>query len=398
MYYLLIKMGFVYIPKVMIMNRVKFNLLGNPNIFYNKKRITDEFSSKSKALIFYLLLNKNRTYSREYLSFLLWPNSNKKAAFSNLRYNLWKINNYFENNGIGDIIYTKNDKIGLIDTFEYECDINMLANLKKSEILIYKEKIRILYKGDFLEGFYLRECLDYNDWIFFERERIQRVYIEILNDLLISYEENKMYNKIINLLENMIQIDPYNEILYSKIINIFLIKDDKVWALKYYNKCVNTLREDLNISPKESTKKLLSRIKNKVGNESKIEMKNRKMKLDVEYIEGIESDFFYINQILKQIYETLGNDLKLYISINYLREIATLCINYEQLIEFSENKYGNKEIDTIRIYDFIIEFLKLLEKKYYIEIKLTNFIKMDEISKSIIKKVGECKNIKILKK
>ncbi|MDM8534758.1 BTAD domain-containing putative transcriptional regulator [Clostridiaceae bacterium HSG29] len=380
------------------MSRIKFTLLGNPNIFLNEKRITDEFSSKSKALIFYLLLNSNKTYSREYLSFHLWPNSNKKAAFSNLRYNLWKINNYFEKSGIGDIIYTKNDKIGLIDIFDYESDLNNLIDLKKSDELIDKEKVRILYKGDFLEGFYLRESLDYNDWVFFEREKIQRIYIEILNSLLKLYEDNKMYNKTISLLENMIQIDPYNEILYSKIINVFLFKDDKVFALKYYNKCVNILREDLNISPKESTKKLLARIKNKVDNENNIEIENKKIKLNIEYIEGINNDFFYINQILKQIYENLGVKLKLYINPNYLCEIAKLCINYEQLIDINENNNRNKSIDTIRIYDSIIEFFRLLGNNYYIEIQLIGFIKMDELSKSIIKRIDKYKNIRIIVK
>ena len=105
----------VFIQEVIILSKLHFSLLGSPDIYFAEECITEEFSSKSLALIFYLIMNNNKCYTRDFLGNLLWPGSSKKATYSNLRYNLWQINNIFEKYFKSSVINSKNDRIAFYE-------------------------------------------------------------------------------------------------------------------------------------------------------------------------------------------------------------------------------------------------------------------------------------------
>lgn len=385
------------------MTRIKFALLGNPDIYCDDKSIVSNFSSKSLALLFFLTINNDKKYTREYLASILWPDSNKEASFSNLRYNLWKINSCFKNNIGLEIIYTKNDKIGFVNEFEYEVDINQLKKISNSNKLVNLERLSIIYKGEFLEGFYLKKCLEYNDWVFFERERIQRLYFSILKCLLKKYSENKMYRKEIDLLEKMIKINPFNEELYSKLIKIFIKKGEKSKALKYYNRCINVFRENLNISPKESFKSLLDGIKNtrtikkQIKDKNNISFSHKDFKITIVCYENINKDYYYLNQALKEIYYKFGKKILNLVNKRYLIEIANLCIVFEDIVDLESNNTKNKDISTIRILDSIQEFFKEISRNNVLYIEIHNFNFIDKVSKGVFKLIENFENIKIIR-
>ena len=251
----------VFILEVITLSKLRFSLLGSPDIYFGEECITEEFSSKSLALIFYLIMNNNKCFTRDFLGNLLWPGSSRKATYSNLRYNLWKINNNFEKYYNLPIINSKNDRIAFCSSVEYTLDIENLRKLLDQKDIINVKKVNMMYIGEFLEGFYLKKGLDYNDWIFYERESIQRLYYKILENLLKKYNEKDLFYESIDVLKIMLQINPFNENLYREIIELFLKKGYKTDAMNYYNNCVNTLRENFNISPEKATRNLLEKIK-----------------------------------------------------------------------------------------------------------------------------------------
>jgi tetratricopeptide (TPR) repeat protein len=114
-----------------------------------------------------------------------------------------------------------------------------------------------------LEGFYLKDSFSFNDWLFFEREKYQKKHVQVLENLLEIYKKEKNYDKSISILQEMLNLNSLDEGLYVDLVKIYLEKGDRANALKIYNKCVHVLRQELNISPKKSTQKLLKIIKNK---------------------------------------------------------------------------------------------------------------------------------------
>ncbi|HKL42341.1 MAG TPA: BTAD domain-containing putative transcriptional regulator [Clostridia bacterium] len=372
------------------MSKLHFSLLGSPDIYFGEECITEEFSSKSLALVFYLIMNNSKCFTRDYLGNLLWPGSSRKATYSNLRYNLWKINNIFEKYYELPVINSKNDRIAFCEGIKYTLDIENLRSLLDQKSIVSVKKVNMMYPGDFLEGFYLKKCLDYNDWIFYERESIQRLYYEILEDLLKKYKNKSLFYDSIDTLKTMLKINPFNEILYQEIIELFLKKGDKTDALNYYNKCVNTLRENLNISPKKSTRELLERIKN-----SSKEKEKEYLNLNVFCKDYIEQDFYYINELLKQIYEVLGGKIKKQINQNYLCEISKVSLVYENLLDDKELRRIDNRLKNIRLFDAIEEYFIVLSQLYKINIGISNYQSIDQETRIMIERIKTIENIEI---
>ena len=383
-------MGNVFIQEVINLSKLHFSLLGSPDIYFGEDCITEEFSSKSLALVFYLIMNNNKCFTRDFLGNLLWPGSSRKATYSNLRYNLWKISNIFEKYHELPVINSKNDRIAFCDGVKYTLDVGDLRKLLDHKDIINVKKVKMMYTGDFLEGFYLKKCLEYNDWIFYERESIQRLYYEILEDLLKKYKQKDLFYESIDILKTMLQINPFNEKLYQEIIELFLKKGDKTDALNYYNKCVNTLRENLNISPKKSTRNLLDKIKNSPKEKTK-----ERLVLSVFCEEYVEENFYYINELLKQIYTLLGEELKDQINQNYLCEISKLSLVYENLIDGKKLRLIDEKMKNIRIFDAIEGYFLELSQLYKINIGISNFKSIDRETRIVIDRIKTIENIEI---
>ena len=89
---------------------------------------------------------------------------------------------------------------------------------KIEDIISEKEKYREL----FLEGVYIKECFEFNDWVYNKREEFQKIYTTMIKILLEHYQLNDMYNDSIKILKELINLNPYNEENYIQIIKGYL--------------------------------------------------------------------------------------------------------------------------------------------------------------------------------
>ena len=246
-------------------NNIQINMLGSPRIIYNEKDITDKLSYKSAGILYYV--SANDYSSREKIAYTFWEGSSEDAAKYNLRYNLWSMNKIFKSSNKDEeaILEWNKNNLFLNNSYNVDIDIKKYSQELESDDLDRKSliKLKSLYKGEFLEGFYLKDSFSFNDWLFFEREKYQKKHVQVLENLLEIYKKEKNYDKSISILQEMLNLNSLDEGLYVDLVKIYLEKGDRANALKIYNKCVHVLRQELNISPKKSTQKLLKIIKNK---------------------------------------------------------------------------------------------------------------------------------------
>jgi len=246
-------------------NNIQINMLGSPRIIYNEKDITDKLSYKSAGILYYV--SANDYSSREKIAYTFWEGSSEDAAKYNLRYNLWSMNKIFKSSNKDEeaILEWNKNNLFLNNSYNVDIDIKKYGQELESDDLDLKSliKLKSLYKGEFLEGFYLKDSFSFNDWLFFEREKYQKKHVQVLENLLEIYKKEKNYDKSISILQEMLNLNSLDEGLYVELVKIYLEKGDRANALKIYNKCVHVLRQELNISPKKSTQKLLKIIKNK---------------------------------------------------------------------------------------------------------------------------------------
>lgn len=250
------------------MDTLEISMLGEVRVFWNGKNITENLSSKAIAIVCLLSIDPKKSYSREKLINYFWDASNDDAGKYNLRYSLWSIRKILkidENNE--SIISTVKDKCKINPKVEVITDIceldeilTLLEEENKDDYIEKLESARAYFSGEFLEGVYLKKCLEFNDWVFYMREKYQRMYLDMLHSLSRAYVLGKNYLKAIEVLEVMIRLNPLQEELYVEIIQIYLKMGNRKKALYQYQKCCDMLRDELNVSPMKSTKEIYQKI------------------------------------------------------------------------------------------------------------------------------------------
>ena len=228
------------------------NMLGKVNITFNGVSIDDKLSQKLVALICLLVLNMDRDMSKEKIASYLWPDSKDDAAKYNLRYNLWMIKKLIpqDENGQNLIISGKN-YCRINKDYNFYCDKIKLDQFKVEKQSSVDELIKLkeLFKGDFLEGLYLKNCNEFNEMILFERVVCQNKQVEILKKLVDLYDEKERYEDELQILNEIMMIEPYNEIFACRIMDIYMKLGKRGDAINYYKNFEINLRKNLNISP-----------------------------------------------------------------------------------------------------------------------------------------------------
>src|SRR5215216_2835271 len=108
-----------------------FQFLGPPQLFLENEPVKVNRRS-IVALLAYLAVNDSgpakRTYTRESLSALLWPDHDQVKAFTNLRHTLWEIQKAFG----PDWLIANRETIGLQE------DANLWVDVQRFESLLLK--------------------------------------------------------------------------------------------------------------------------------------------------------------------------------------------------------------------------------------------------------------------
>lgn len=246
----------------------KLYTFGHMDLVIKGQSKLGQLSSKAMVLLCYLASNKGKVLSREKLASLFWDSGNMETARYNLRYNLWMLRKALRiKDREKEIIVSQKEFCSFhvsqdmyIDILDFE-DLAEFVHEKDEYTCISRlEQAKKVYRGEFLEGCYIKNCPELNDWIFYERERLQRKYFDVLYQLIYYYKKISEYTKAVDILEEMLKLNPLQEELYLEAIEIFLAKGDRNAALNQYKKCCKVLREELNIGPTESIKKVYQQI------------------------------------------------------------------------------------------------------------------------------------------
>ncbi len=378
--------------------------LGKSRIEYNGKKLEDQLGSKAVVLICLLVLNEKRYLSREKLEGYLWPDSNTEAARYNLRYNLWLIKkNIGPDDNKHPFLYVDNDCCSINKDYEFECDIFDIMKFKPSQDDSIESilKLKQLFRGDLLEGCYFKKCDELNDLIIFERMKCEQRKVKILKHLVEFYEKEDNYDNCLEIINQILEIEPYDEEMVLKILDIYVKCGKPVAAITYYNNFSKLLTSSLGISPsnklRDKYKEIRSTLSDSYGN-SDMEMNvnicskdiykqksNSDVKIVSDCIKNIE--YFWISDVVGKIATIMGSDY-----INQLSEKELLDLAY---IQNDILNYYSKEINFVQEYRretigvcIINAFIKLLTiicNKHRLTIIILNSSDMDDISINVLK-------------
>ena len=371
------------------MSKLTVNLMGSVEFEYDDKRLEHKLSNKAIALISILMLYMGKQISREKLISYLWADSDEEAARYNLRYNLWNIKKVIPTDADGQELIISQRECCLINP-KYDLDSDILELMKAEkkghdssleELTSYKK----LFRGDFLEGIYIKNCDEFNEKIIFERMVYQNKYVNLLSEIAGKYETYHDCENGIHILNELVGIEPYNEKFAYQLMHAYADCGQAGEAIGYYKKFEAALRSNLNISPGKDLKLLYSKIVETSQDvtcrtRSNDRIMKQNIAIEVACIEGI--DYFCIAEILRKL--LLKGDRKYMFGFSkcYLDDLNYIQLDvglgYEKI--YTDKCVLHNMLPCVRIVDAFLKFLKYLSEIYKIQIKITNPGNIDHVS------------------
>jgi hypothetical protein len=111
-----------------------------------------------------------------------------------------------------------------------------------------------LYQGDLLEGWY-------QDWCIYERERLQNIYLTMLDKLMGYCEAHHEYDTGVAYGARILLFDRAREHTHRRLMRLQYLGGNRTAALRQYERCVTALDEELSVKPAKSTMALYEQIR-----------------------------------------------------------------------------------------------------------------------------------------
>jgi len=235
----------------MVMQMLEIKTLGGLSLKVNGHSLHDLGSHKAEALLVYLAAGPGAC-SRNVLATLLWPDNSERQALTSLRVALAILRKE-----VGVYMNITRDHVGIKAAAQVYFDVaDLEAKLARQEV----EEALAIYQGEFLQGFYIRDNLEFEDWRVWQQERIQRLVTSALHAAVSNAIEKENYKKGQVLAQKLLQLDSLDELAHRKCILLYALEGQRVDALAQYSRCKTVLQAELGVEPAQETQALYAQI------------------------------------------------------------------------------------------------------------------------------------------
>jgi DNA-binding SARP family transcriptional activator len=241
--------------------QLRLSLLGAPQVFRSDSPLSGFVSSKAQALLYFLAVTA-RPHSRQTLIDLFWDNMREADAAANLRTVLSNLRRL-----LGDhltitrqtVAFNRERPVWLDTDMFYKQLQGARSGISEETISSLRAAIE-LYSGDFLEGFYVRDAPNFEEWAMGQRERLRQVALQGLYQLAIYETACGQYAESKEHVGRILEIDPWHEDAHRQMMLLLAYGGQRSAALAQYESCRRVLQKELNLAPSQQTTELYQRI------------------------------------------------------------------------------------------------------------------------------------------
>ena len=240
---------------------VELRILGGLNLLGAGGRELSSVLAQPKrvALLAYLAAaTPRRLHRRDSLLALFWPELDQEHARAALRQALHGLRH-----ALGDgVLVTRGDEDIGLDAERIRCDVVEFA--RAAEVGRLADALD-LYRGDLLEGFFIRGAPEFEQWLEDERARLKAVALRSATQLAERTEGHGDLAEAAQWSRRALRIAPLDEPALRRLMKTLDRLGDRAGALEAYETFANRLTAELEADPAPETRALAGAVRERVA-------------------------------------------------------------------------------------------------------------------------------------
>ncbi|MBV7339944.1 hypothetical protein KFU94_69400 [Chloroflexi bacterium TSY] len=233
--------------------KLELRLLGNPEIHLDGKPLSGFRSGKAQALLYYLVITR-RAHQRSTLSGLFWGDTTDQYARRNLNRTLSNLRQL-----VGDHLTITRQTIAFDVESAYWLDLDAFESVDPNPDDMVQAVA--LYRGDFLEGFYVQDAPEFEQWVLTERARLRELVLHALHTLSEYRAAQGDLPQAIEAIRQILNVEPWREEAHRQLMLFLAQNGQRSAALTQFETCRQALAEELVVEPDPATIDLVERIR-----------------------------------------------------------------------------------------------------------------------------------------
>lgn len=234
-------------------------LLGTPELRLAGQPLARFRSAKVYALLYYLAVTR-RTHPRTVLAGLFWGDVDEYYARRNLNRTLSDLAQF-----VGEHLVVERQNLTFARAQPYWLDVEVLeeavVTLPTAQTVATLAAAANLYRGDFLDGFYVQDAPAFEQWVLTERTRLRAHVLQLLHRLADYFAEQRDLSQAMDYVRRLLQLEPWREEAHRQLMLLLAQSGQRSAALAQYELCRQALQSELDVEPDAATLDLVAQIR-----------------------------------------------------------------------------------------------------------------------------------------
>lgn len=231
------------------MTGLSLHALGFPDVHADGRPVRLALR-KGFALLTYLAEARGAV-ARDVIATLLWPETSRETGLARLRRLLHRIEL-----ALGQAVF-ETDRASVRWSAAVELTIDTRLFESACDRAAFEEACAI-YRDDFLAGFALDDCREFDDWAFFRREALRGRLTHALERLVQDKNVSGDHFAAAVHAGRLVELDPLSEVYGRHLIRSLLLAGDRSAAERHYAALTQRLRDELGVAPEAETEALMN--------------------------------------------------------------------------------------------------------------------------------------------
>ena len=235
------------------MSVVRLVLLGPPAVERDGLPVT--FDTRKAVALLALLAVTGREHGRDQLAALLWPDADLVRARASLRRTL-----SVTAAQLGTGLIVTRSTVALAGDL-VRADVTDFESLVVRSDAASLEAAARLYRDDFLAGFTLRDCAEFEDWQAAQASRLRQLLARALQRLVSTCTDAGSLDVALDHARRWLALDELHEPAHQAVIRLLGWTGQRSAALRQYRSLVRVLDRELAVRPLPATTQLYEQIR-----------------------------------------------------------------------------------------------------------------------------------------